>query len=136
MADDVHIRLDFPKAIRRELLESALHASEFLQVLGKIEQFEQERLVLKTDIANNMTDLTTAAHQFFKSIPPLPLEFIKKQEQVLHRQMIQQQPMKVLTPRQEMANRLSGKITAPQSFLSPLEEEMAELKRRIKNLEV
>ena len=138
MADDLHIRVDQPKRLRKELLESALHASEFLQVMDKIQQYEQDRLALKTELLRTVTVLTIAADQFFKSIPPLPMEFIQKQQQVMQRQMLQQQPLKVLTPREERASRLQPReqpTTAP-SFRTPLEEEIDELKRRIHSLSV
>ena len=134
--EDVHIRLDQPKGLRKQFLESALSSSEFLQIIGRIQTFEQERLVLKTTFTNAMTDLSVAMQQFTKTLPPIPAEFIQKQEQIIQRQLkSQQQPTRVLTPRQELANRMQPSQPTP-SFLSPLEEEMAELKRKIKNLEI
>ena len=133
MTDDIHIRLDQPKVIRRELLESALNSSEFLQVMQRIQTFEQERLQLKDEFRRAMTDLTTATNQFLKSIPPLPMEFIQKQQQMLQRQMMQQ-PLKVLTPRQELASRFQQQQTAAPAFKNPLEEEIDELRRKIQNL--
>src|SRR3989344_4947159 len=103
MTDDVHIRIEQPKGLQKQFLESALYASEFLQTLEKIQAFEQERLSLKTTFINALTDLTIASDQFMKNLPSLPLEFIQKQQQVLQRQMLQEQPLKVMTPRQEMA---------------------------------
>src|SRR3989338_8049124 len=132
--EDVHIRIDQPKGLRKQFLESALSSSEFLQTLEKIQTFEQERLSLKTTFTNALTDLTIASDQFMKSLPSLPLEFIQKQQQVLQRQMLQQQPLRVMTPRQEMASRTQTKqqpVDTPVSFMNPLEEEMAELKRKI-----
>ncbi|MDP1694896.1 MAG: hypothetical protein Q8L34_05135 [Candidatus Woesearchaeota archaeon] len=139
MTDDVHIRIEQPKGLRKQFLESALHASEFLQTLEKIQAFEQERIALKTTFTNALTDLTIASDQFIKSLPSLPLEFIQKQQQVLQRQMLQEQPLKVMTPRQEMASRMQPKQQPAEhlvSFMSPLEEEMAELKRKIQNLSI
>lgn len=139
MTDDVHIRIDLPKQLRKQFLESALTSSEFLQTIERIQIFEQERAVLKTTFSNALLDLTTAADQFIKTLPSLPLEFIQKQQQMLQRQMLQEQPLKVMTPRQEMASRMQPKQhaeTPTPSFLNPLEEEMAELKRKIQNLEV
>ena len=133
--EDVHIRLDQPKQLQKQFLESALSSSEFLQTLEKIQVIEQERLALKTMFTNAVSDLTTAMNQFTKSLPPIPMEFIQKQQQVMQRQMIQQQSMKVLTPRQEMASRMQSQQASP-SFLSPLEEEMAELKRKIQSLSI
>ena|SRR3989344_1853859 len=135
--EDVHIRLDQPKQLRKQFLESALSSSEFLQIMERIQSIEQERVLLKTTFTNTITDLTVATNQFTKNLPPIPMEFIQKQEKMLQRQMIQQQPLRVLTPRQEMASRMQPKqqMETP-SFLSPLEEEMAELKRKIKNLEI
>ena len=139
MTDDVHIRLEQPKGLQKQFLESALTSSEFLQTLEKIQTFEQERLALKTTFTNALTDLTIATDQFMKNLPTLPLEFIQKQQQMLQRQMMQQQPLRVMTPRQEMAHRMQPKQhveTPTPSFLNPLEEEMAELKRKIQNLSI
>ncbi|GEM_PF-6679082 len=135
MPDDIHIRLDQPKGLQKQFLESALSSSEFLQTIERIQTFEQERLALKTTFTNALTDLTIVTDQFIKNLPSLPLEFIQKQQQMLQRQMLQQQPLKVMTPRQEMAERMQPHQATP-IFLSPLEEEMAELKRKIQSLSI
>lgn len=133
MAEDIHIRLDNPKMLRKEFLESALTSTEFLQMVERIQHFEQERQLLKTTFTQAMMDLTTSANQFIKSIPPLPVEFIQKQQEALHNQMMQR-PTKILTPKQELAGRFQQK--QPASFTSPLEDEINELRRKIQSLSV
>lgn len=134
MADDLHIRLDRPKGLRRELLGSALQASEFLHVLERVHHWEEERLLVKQEFATLMRGLTTELDLFQKGIPPLPLEFLRKQQQSLQRAT--QQPLRTITPREELLRRSEQHQAIPPSFLSPLEEEMAELKRKIKSLEI
>ncbi len=138
VAEDVHIRLDRPKGLQKDLLESALSSSEFLQTIDRIQTFEQERLLLKTEFQRSITDLSIAMDQFVKSIPPIPMEFIQKQQQVMQRAVLQQRPLKVLTPRQEMASRMQPKEQEPltPAFKNPLEEEIDELKRRIQSLSI
>lgn len=134
MAEDLHIRLDRPKGLRRELLESALQASEFLQVLERVHHWEEERILLQQEFTTLTRGLTAELDLFQKGIPPLPLEFLQKQQQVLQRAA--QQPLRTITPREELASRFQQKKEIAPSFLSPLEEEMAELKRKIKSLEL
>ena len=64
----------------------------------------------------------------------MAFEFLQKQQQVLQRAA--QQPLRTITPREELASRFQQKKEIAPSFLSPLEEEMAELKRKIKSLEL
>lgn len=136
MDEEIHIRLDQPKGLRKALLESALHSSEFLQTIEKVQHLEQERLQVKEAFSRAMIDVGIAMNQLVKTLPPLPLEFIQKQQQVLQRQMLQQQPLRVLTPRQELASRFQSAQQAPPSFTSPLEDEINELKRKIQSLSV
>lgn len=132
MEEDIHVRIEQPKNLRKQLLESALVSSEFLQTMEKIDQFEQERLQMKGEFNQVMQGLTMEVGAFIKGIPPLPMEFIQKQQQVLQRMI---QPKTILTPRQALQTSMTQQQEV-QRFTSPLEEEMAELKRRIKSLSV
>ncbi|MBI1973140.1 hypothetical protein HYS50_03990, partial [Candidatus Woesearchaeota archaeon] len=71
MDEEIHIRLDQPKGLRKALLESALHSSEFLQTIEKVQHLEQERLQVKEAFSRAMIDVGIAMNQLVKTLPPL-----------------------------------------------------------------
>lgn len=87
MLDHVHTKLDEPLNFRKEVLNTALSTAEVLKSLECLDKIEEEKISVRERLQKSLKELGSGIDKFKKSIPPLPREFIKKQETVRKRSL-------------------------------------------------
>ena len=121
---DIHTKIEQPLFFRKVILNAALNSVETLKSL---EQLSTTTLQEKTTVTNKLTttlqEFDKQLDVFKKGIPPLPKEFIDKQEKI-----IQQRPLKKLKQQQIQRPKLPQHLT--------FDQEIASLKQRLNSMQV
>ncbi|MBI2109595.1 hypothetical protein HYT58_00280 [Candidatus Woesearchaeota archaeon] len=116
----VHVRLETPVHIRREILESAIETAEILKSMDRVMQFQQQKLRYWERLRTSINKIRTTNNQLFTSMPQISLPKPKKSPEI-----------KILKP-----SELIKPKPQKEKKENPLSKELDDIRRKLENLKI
>lgn len=117
---NVHTMIERPTEIRRALLEAAIDATEILKFYENLSDIKDKKEEIKKTIKLNLVRLNRMSNGLKKSVPALPKD------------LDEQKPVKPI----EIPRKTEEKSKVPMTSKQKIENELRDLRSRIKSLKV
>ncbi len=114
--DHIHTRIDRPLELRKNILESAIDASDMLKNFDQLKQIVEDKDLFIGQIKQNLNDFTNEVSKLKDILPPIPEEFNEKAKKA--------------------APKKNGKYVAYMSEREKLENDLNDIRKRMAKVTV